>query len=289
MLTLNQEEFQFISAMVKQECGIVLEDGKQYLITSRLAGIMRENALDDFNALCKQLKSDLNRQLKEKVVDAMTTNETLWFRDQSPYIALMEKALPEMLQQLKSGRKKQIRIWSAACSTGQEPYSIAMCVQEVLGKMGYHPQPGAIEIIGTDISASALQIAKMGRYNELAMSRGMLPGFKEKYFHQQGTVWQIKPEVQAQVRFQKFNLQDRFGLLGKLDIVFLRNVAIYFSGDFKTELFRKIAETLSPAGLLFIGSAESINRYSDGYKMLEHGKCLYYQTKGERYENTVCG
>lgn len=280
MLTLNQEEFQFISTMVRQECGIVLEDGKQYLITSRLAGLMREHALDDFHALCGQLKNSSSRNLKDKIVDAITTNETLWFRDQSPYKTLVEKVLPELITLLRTGKQKQIRIWSAACSTGQEPYSIAMCVQEVLNKLNYHAPAGSIEIIGTDISDSALQIARMGRYNGLAMSRGMLPDYKEKYFDEQGTVWQVKPNLQTMVRFQKFNLQDRFLGLGKFDIVFLRNVAIYFSDEFKEELFKKINSTLNPSGLLFIGSSESLNRYSTDYQLQEYGKCLYYQTKG---------
>jgi len=280
MLTLNQEEFQFISSMVRQECGIVLEDGKQYLITSRLAGIMREHALDDFNSLCGQLKSGANRNLKDKIVDAITTNETLWFRDQSPYNTLLEKVLPELITELRTGKRRQIRIWSAACSTGQEPYSIAMCVQEILNQLNYNASPGSIEIIGSDISDSALQIARMARYNGLSMSRGMLPGYKEKYFEEKGTVWQIKPNLQAMVRFQKFNLQDRFHTLGKFDIVFLRNVAIYFSDEFKTELFHKINGLLNPEGLLFIGSSESLNRYSTNFQLQDHGKCLYYKTKG---------
>ena len=281
MLTLNQEDFQFISGMVRQECGIVLEEGKQYLITSRLAGIMREHAMEDFTTLCKQLKSNPNRLLKDKVVDAMTTNETLWFRDQSPYMTLLEEVLPRLVEELKSGKRRKIRIWSAACSTGQEPYSIAMCVKQILDKKGFKPMAGSIEIVGTDISDSALQIAKMGRYNQLAMSRGMLPGFKESYFTQQGSVWAINPEIKAMVSFQKYNLQDSFKPLGQFDIVFLRNVAIYFSAEFRTDLFKKINNLLNPEGLLFVGSSESIHQYSSDYKVLEHGRCHYYQRKGD--------
>ena len=280
MLTLNQEEFVFISNMVRKECGIVLEDGKQYLITSRLAGLMRDNALDNFSELCTKIKLDATCKLKDRVVDAMTTNETLWFRDKSPYETLMQKELPALIAEMKSGQRKRLRIWSAACSTGQEPYSIAMCVQEVLNKTGYRPPAGAIEILGTDISDSALMIARMARYNELAMSRGMLPGFKGKYFSPKGTICQLNAETQSMVRFQKFNLQDSTASLGKFDIIFMRNVAIYFSAEFKVELFKKILHTMNPQGLFFVGSSESIDRHTNDYKMLECGRCLYYQAKG---------
>jgi chemotaxis protein methyltransferase CheR len=282
MPTLTKEDFDYLSGLVRRECGIVLEDGKQYLISSRLAGLMRDNAMDDFTVLCGELKRGSNGQLKEKIVDAMTTNETLWFRDQSPFLTLLEKVLPEKLEELATGKRAQLKIWSAACSTGQEPYSIAMTIQEVINSMGSRGKmikPGSIQIVATDISESAMRIAKLARYNELAMSRGMLPGYKEKHFIQQGSVWQLKPEIQQMVTFRKYNLQDSFSPLGKFDLIFLRNVAIYFSADFKKELYNKLARSLTPDGLLFIGASESLPNYAEDYDLKQYGKCYYYQTK----------
>jgi chemotaxis protein methyltransferase CheR len=282
MQTLTKEDFTYLSSMIKQECGIVLEDGKQYLITSRLAGLMREKLMDDFSELCAELRKGSDIRLKEKIVDAMTTNETLWFRDSSPYQTLTEKVLPELLEELISGKRSTLRIWSAACSTGQEPYSLAMTIQEVihnLGSRGRLINPNSIQIIATDISDSALTIAKLCRYNELAMSRGMLPGYKEKYFVQQGAVWQLSPAIKSMITFKKFNLQDSFTSMGRFDIVFLRNVAIYFSSEFKTELYKKLARSATMSGLLFVGSSESIPNYSEDFELKQHGKCYYYQSK----------
>lgn len=282
MQTLSKEDFTYLASMVQKECGIVIEDGKQYLITSRLAGLMREKMMDDFSELCAELRRGTDVRLKEKIVDAMTTNETLWFRDASPYAAMLEKVLPEMLEELSAGKRTTLRIWSAACSTGQEPYSLGMTIQEAISKMGSKGRminPNSIQIIATDISDSALRIAKLCRYNELAMSRGMLPGYKEKYFTQQGNVWQLNQSIQSMVSFRKYNLQDSFTTLGRFDIIFLRNVAIYFSAEFKADLYKKLARSASMGGLLFVGSSESVPNYSEDYELKQHGKCYYYQSK----------
>jgi chemotaxis protein methyltransferase CheR len=280
VLTLTNEEFNLLRELIQNECGIQLQDGKQYLVESRLANIVYENSCSSFTEFYQLAKSSLNKQLREKIVDAMTTNETLWFRDEAPYITLRDKIFPEIFRQLLEGRQENFRIWSAACSTGQEPYSIAMMIHEAL-RLNRIPVAFSekFEIIATDISNSALTIAKNGRYNSLAMSRGMLPELQERYFVQQSSVWQLNEEIKKMIHFQQFNLQSSFHTLGVFDIVFLRNVAIYFSDSFKVQLFQKIVKALKPEGLLFLGASESLLGYSDDFETREHGRCNYYQLK----------
>ncbi len=276
MILLTTDEFQLFSTFIEEACGITLQSDKQYLVESRLSNLLAENGCESFSQFYTKAKEMGNTELRDKIVDAMTTNETLWFRDESPFVVLKEKIFPEYFE-----KKQPIKLWSAACSTGQEPYSIVMTAYETLKSM---PTAGLnvdtlLSIMATDISASALMLAKTARYNAIAMSRGLSADYKDKYFDQEGQICKVKEEIKRPVKFQKFNLQQPFEPLGQFDIVFLRNVAIYFSTDFKIELFAKIAKQLRPGGYLFIGASESLMGYSDEFTLMEHNKSRYYQVK----------
>lgn len=276
MILLTTDEFEMLSSFIEDVCGIALQADKQYLVESRLSNLLAENGCENFGEFYNKAKDRANVELRDKIVDAMTTNETLWFRDESPFIALREKIFPEYFEQ-----KKPIKIWSAACSTGQEPYSIVMTAHETLRSMPSVnlPVDMLLSILATDISSSALMLAKNARYNAIAMSRGLAPEFKDRYFDVDGQICKVKEEIKKPITFQKFNLQMPFEPMGEVDIVFLRNVAIYFSAEFKKELFAKIAKMLKPGGYLFIGASETLMGYSEDFALLEHNKSRYYQVK----------
>lgn len=233
---ISDTEFQLLRQYIEEQCGIALGDEKAYLVETRLTKLMAMSGCDDFHEFYLLAKSDKDASLREKIIDAMTTNETLWFRDTHPYLALKEKMLPDFVDDLRAGKREKVRIWSAAASTGQEAYSIAMTIVEFCnGIPGITPEQ--FEIVGTDISASALFLANAGRYHPLAMSRGLDDSMRKRYFKEDGSVWEIDESIRKMATFKKFNLQHSPSVLGKFDIIFLRYVAIYFSEAFKKDLY----------------------------------------------------
>ncbi|MCX8167239.1 MAG: protein-glutamate O-methyltransferase CheR [Candidatus Micrarchaeota archaeon] len=274
---ITQQEFNLITELVEKYSGIHLEDEKMYLVESRLTPLLVENGCNNFIELYHKAINDKVGALREKIVDLMTTNETLWFRDSAPF-EILKGLLKELSVKIKSGIQSKIRIWSAACSTGQEPYSIAITILESISE-GLGIKPNNVEIIATDISPKALFIAKLGRYDSIAISRGLPEKLREKYFRNEGKIWIISDNVKNMVNFKKMNLQESFLPLGKMDIVFCRNVLIYFSEKFKQEVLNKIAETLKPSGYLIVGASESVLNYSNQYTMLKNGVGLYYKVK----------
>lgn len=280
-LTISETELTLFQKFIEQECGITISSDKAYLLETRLSRLALENACVNFTDLYKISQNDPT--IKNKIIEAMTTNETLWFRDQWPYEILKEVIFPELLQKVKSGEKRQIRFWSAACSSGQEPYSISLVAHELarLGK-GKELTTGALSITATDLSKAILFIAKAGRYDGLSISRGMPEDLKERYFKQDGRVYVLDEAVRQIVQFQQLNLMNPFTELGRFDVVMLRNVAIYFSAEFKKELFKKIAQCLNPGGYLFIGASESLIGYSDDFDRLEACGGAYFKLKGSR-------
>jgi chemotaxis protein methyltransferase CheR len=208
----------------------------------------------------------------------MTTNETSWFRDKAPYECFKKFFLPDFAKQMKEKGKTQIRIWSAACSTGQEPYSISMLCHEYarMGFGGKELAQGGLKILASDISPSVLFLAKNGRYDGLSMSRGMPDELKQQYFEESGRVFVLKDQVKQMVDFQQVNLMNSFDPLGKFDLILLRNVAIYFSKEVKIELFKKLAKALNPGGYLLVGASESLIGYSHDFDArLEHDYNFY--------------
>jgi chemotaxis protein methyltransferase CheR len=276
-------EFRLMRDYIEKQCGIALTEDKSYLVETRLVGLLAETGCKDFGSFYRLASSGTTPNLKERIVDAMTTNETLWFRDVHPYSILRDKLLPELAEQLRAARRFRIRIWSAASSTGQEPYSIAM---EVLEFCRLNPgfSPDQFEIIATDISPSALFLARAARYDSTAISRGLGSERKARYFTQAGPVWSLNEEVKRMVTLRKFNLQEPLTSLGRFDIVFCRYVTIYFSDALKKQIYSGIAELLAPDGHLIISAVENLSHRGDVFRSLSHDGGTYYQcaANGER-------
>lgn len=273
---ISTNEFKLLRDLIEKLSGICLGDEKAYLIETRLAGLLAENGCPDFSAFYRLVAHDHSVQLRDKIVDAMTTNETLWFRDTHPFVILRERLLPPLAEDLAANRRFRIRIWSGACSTGQEPYSIAMSIHEFC-RQNPSVKPEQFEILATDISPSALLMAKLGRYDSAAIARGLPDALRDRYFRQEGNVWIVNDEVKRLVTFRKFNLQDSMDPLGHFDIVFLRYVAIYFSDPFKQMIYGGIARLLAPEGHLFISAVESLRGISDAFVQLSHAGGSFYK------------
>ncbi len=258
--SLSTLDFEKLCTFLKESSGICLGKDKKYLALKRLEKLMKKESAS-LGELINRAKEKRGSGLHEKIIDAMTTRETLWFRDAAPFEILKNHILPE---KTASG-SKPVRVWSAACSSGQEPYSIGMVIKEILPKLrGYSIKD--FEILATDISPSALSDATEGIYDKLALSRGLSEDRKIKFFTPKGTKWQIKDEVRKMVAFKEFNLQKSFAGLGKFDVIYCRNVLIYFSDDFKREILNRMARILNPEGYLFVGGSELIMKYSNFFK-----------------------
>ncbi len=269
-------EFQALRDLVEKWSGIAMASNKAYLIETRLHGLIQQCGAGSYADFIGQLQSDKDPALRDQVIDLMTTNETLWFRDRHPFTIFEQDLIPEYVQQLRSGKRRQVRIWSAACSTGQEPYSLAMVWRE---RMRAIPDlnRARLEILASDISLSALRLAKRARYENVAMSRGLDRSYRDRYFKQEGRVWSLDPDIVGMVKLKKINLQDSFTGLGRFDVILCRNVAIYFADDFKRELFGKLANALTPDGVLFLGASESILTHSDRFTLRKGSSGVYYQ------------
>lgn len=275
---ISLDEFHLIRDYIEKHCGIHLSDDKSYLVETRLTSLMFEQGCDTFGEFYEKALRDKTNVLRDKIVEAITTNETYWFRDLHPFGILSEVLFQQYAEEIKSGKRSKIRVWCSACSTGQEPYSIAMTFLEFLRSNPFI-SPDQIEILATDISSTVLYLGKLGRYNSLAISRGLSDEFRERYFERGDKVWTIKDKVKDMVKFQKFNLQDNFSHLGKQDVIFCRNILIYFSAEFKQDILRRIAQLLRPDGYLFLGASESIIMYTGEYDMIRHAVGLYYRVK----------
>jgi len=279
-MAISTEEFNLLRNFILKHSEIEVKPEKTYLIESRLSRMMVELGASNFKEFYNNAQKDTSGKLRERIIDAMTTNETFWFRDAKPWALMRETIFPAIIEAARSRPGGKIRIWSAACSTGQEPYSLAMVIDDVLSSGRY---PGVrleqFEIVATDISPSVLFLANSGRYNQLAMSRGLPEAYKNKYFTQQGKIWVVNPTLKTRITFKKFNLQEHPSALGKFDYVLCRNVAIYFTDQFKRELFRRIHGILNPPGFFLLGSSESLVGYSTEFEMVEAQGAIYYKKK----------
>ncbi len=275
---ISPEEFLLIRDYIEKHCGIYLTEDKVYLVETRLTTLIIENGCQTFGELYQMAVKDNTHVLRDKIIEAITTNETFWFRDLHPFGILNEVLFDSMAEEIKAGKRSKIKIWCSACSTGQEPYSIAMTFMEFARR---HPffKPEHLEILATDISSTVLFLGKTGRYDNLAISRGLSDDFKNRYFEKKDKIWVISDDIKKMVRFQKLNLQESFSHLGRQDIIFCRNILIYFSVEFKQDILTRIAKLLRPGGYLFLGASESIIMYTQEYEMLRHAMGLYYQVK----------
>jgi chemotaxis protein methyltransferase CheR len=282
-INISQNEFDLFRGYIEKQSGIVVDDKKRYLIETRLSKLLIESGRESFADFYRYMTAAADITLRDKIVDAMTTNETLWFRDNSPWLAFRDYILPEIAQEASTKPTKRFRVWSAACSTGQEPYSFAMLIDEFDAvPSGNSLPPDRFDILGTDISTSAIFIAMAGRYDRIAMERGLTDNwtrYRHKYFEEHGRVSEISSEIKKRVTFKRFNLQDSFESLGHFDIVLLRNVAIYFSDDFKRDLYDRIANAMLPGAYLILGSAETLMGLSDRFEPETHGQVRFYRLR----------
>lgn len=273
--SITPTEFREFSRFLEKSCGIVLAEHKQYLVQSRLGKIMQQRGCTSLSELLTQLNQPGGNRLKEQVVDAMTTNETLWFRDIHPYEILRNRLLPELHEQK---RIHKLRVWSAACSTGQEPYSISMVIEEFKQQGHAGAFPGGEEILATDISSTVLEQARKGEYEMLALGRGLSEERLHRYFDAKpGGSWSVKPGIRNRVHFRHLNLLEPYTALGQFDLIFCRNVLIYFSSDVKLDILRKMHRQLRPGGYLLLGASESLSGLSDLYKMIHCRPGIIYQ------------
>ena len=239
---------------------------------------MGELSIESFTELLDKIQDD--HRLRRRIMDAMTTNETSWFRDSYPYDFLKDKFFPECKA---VDKKDPLRIWSAACSTGQEPYSISITAHEFMMKNPGLIPLDAIQVWGTDISSNALQRAREGVYDDVALSRGMSQDMRKRYFKQEGNQWRVTDDVKKRVNFQELNLKTGFASLGKFDIIFCRNVLIYFAPDLKTEIMSRMAQNLKPNGYLILGGSETISGYSEAFEMVRWKNVgVVYQLKDQK-------
>lgn len=268
---IETREYDTFRQYLENACGIVLGENKHYLVTSRLKRVAEEFSFPSLPEMMRTLVKGNDQKLREKVIDAMTTNETMWFRDIYPFQILKNELLPELA---KNGGP--IRIWSAASSTGQEAYSISMTVSEF-----QQSNPGKlsskVEVVGTDISQTVVNQAKLGCYDELSVIRGLTTERRDKFFTKKGDAWQLRPEIMQRARFTELNLLTNYSLLGKFDIIFCRNVLIYFSSEMKKEILERMAKILKPGGTLILGGSESPTGYTKEFGMVRYTDGVVYR------------
>lgn len=276
-MAVTFSDFELFRDFLEKQSGILLGDNKQYLVSSRLKKILEEERITSLAELVRRMQSQPRGRLHQQVIDAMTTNETLWFRDTYPFEVMKNKVLPELVSKYPNQR---LRIWSAACSSGQEPFSLAMTLEEY--DRSYFGQLRAgVQIIATDLSSNMLEACKTGEYDALAIARGLSPDRLQRYFDKVGTAgrWKVKDSIRTKVEFRALNLLESYASLGKFDVVFCRNVLIYFSADVKKDILRRIHATLKPGGYLFLGASEALNGLPELYSMVQCNPGIIYQAK----------
>jgi len=277
MIKITPEETRLLSAYIYEISGISIDASKAYLLETRLGKLLKEENCGTFSDFYRKIQLGSRNVLEKKVINAMTTNETLFFRDTSPFELLQHKIMPELIDNRSKSASlvgiPPIRIWSSACSTGQEIYSIAIVIKELLGGNALK----RIKLMGTDLSDAAIAQASSGVYNQFEIERGFPREKLQRYFMPSGGKWKIKDEIRAMATFRHLNLMKPFVGLGKFDIIFCRNVAIYFTPEDRKKLYNKIADVLSPDGYLIIGSTESLNGVCTRFVPKRHLRAIYYQ------------
>ncbi len=271
---ITPEQFRFFADLVKQHSGIALGKGKEYLIESRLNELAKASGLRDLDALYRKAKTSMTPRLKEEIIEAMTTNETYFFRDQHPFDALKKEIIPELMERNKA--KKQLRFWSAACSTGQEPYSIALIISEHFPAL----LSWRTEILATDISKKAVEKGKAGRFTQVEVNRGLPITLLIKYFKQQGAFWIIDEKLKRMVRFKTMNLLAPFVGVGTFDCILCRYVLIYFDQATKKSILEKLVKQLNPGGYLFLGATETPVGLPPTMKRVSFGRATCWRKEG---------
>jgi chemotaxis protein methyltransferase CheR len=276
--TITPFEVDVLGRYIYGLCGILVDQSKAYLLESRLGPLLEELQCRSYCELYTRAQSDASRHIPQRIIDAISTKETSFFRDHAPFDLLKLKLLPDYFDRVRgtaNGTAPRLSLWSAACSTGQEVYSIAMTLNELPIDLGHYRST----ILGTDISDTALAQASYGCYNKVEMARGLSPDKITRYFQAAGSQWRVKDELRALVSFRKLNLLESFAGLGTFDFIFCRNVAIYFSQPDRTRLFERLAEHLHPAGALLIGATESLQGITTRYIRMVYHNTTFYQLR----------
>lgn len=269
---LDRQSFNFISNLVRSKSAIVLESGKAYLVESRLSPVARELGLKNIAELVSELQKPGSQKLTQRVVEAMTTNETSFFRDIHPFTALKEKIIPDLIQ--CRAKEKSLSIWSNACSSGQEPYTIAMLIAEHFPIL----KDWKVRIISSDLSSQILDRARLGEFNQTEVNRGLPMNFLLKYFTKNENTWKIRDDIRKMVEFRELNLVEPFpALLPAMDIVFLRNVLIYFSPETKSEILKKVHKVMRKDSYLFLGGSETTMNLKVNFEREQIGSAVCYR------------
>ncbi|BCY15175.1 protein-glutamate O-methyltransferase CheR [Actinoplanes sp. L3-i22] len=270
-MTLTSAEFTFVANMVRREASIVLAPGKEYLVEARLIPVARAVGAPNVNDFISDLQKRPNPQHQRKIIDALTTNETSFFRDREPFAALTDVVLPELIKSRASTRK--LRFWSAASSSGQEAYSLAITLQESL------PAGWSFEIQGTDISTAMVERAEKAEYSQVEVNRGLPATQLVQYFERAGAHWRIIPALRRNVSFKHMSLTAPFPPMQPFDVIFLRNVLIYFDVATKRQVLQNAAKILRPDGWLFLGAAETTIGIDDNYERVAAGRTSAYRIR----------
>ena len=272
-MAIQSADFDYICKLVRDRSAIVLEPGKEYLVESRLAPLARREGYASLDALVSILRTRSLNGIHQKVVEAMTTNETTFFRDLHPFDALKKTILPEWQSKRAPGQK--LNIWSAACSSGQEAYSIAMLLHEYFPNLA---NGGGVSILATDISQEMLQRTRNGRYSQLEVNRGLPAPLLMKYFEKQGLEWQVKESLRRLVEVRELNLANEWGLIPQMDVIFIRNVLIYFDVATKKIILGRMRKVLRPEGYLFLGAAETTLNLDDNFTRVQFDRASCYKS-----------
>ncbi|MEQ1630930.1 MAG: protein-glutamate O-methyltransferase CheR [Planctomycetota bacterium] len=270
-MTIQTADFDYVRTVLKQRAAIVLEPGKEYLVEARLMPIARAAGCDGLTGLVDKLKLSSNSALMTRVIEAMTTNETSWFRDLHPFEALCSKVMPEVIA--TRAAERTIRMWCGASSSGQEPYTVLILLAERFPQL----KDWTIDFLATDLSSEMVAKCTAGKYSQLEMNRGMPTPLLLKYFERDGLDWRVKPELRSRITFKTMNLSTPWPSMRTMDIVFLRNVMIYFDVSTKKQILSGIHRLLRPGGWLFLGSAESTLGIHEGFERVTEGKAVIYR------------
>lgn len=266
---MRPDDFEVVASLVKKRSGLTLSKDKVYLVESRLAPLARRHGLTGVDDIVKQVRANPKESLLAEITEAMTTNETFFFRDKTPFDIFVEHVLPNMLS--TRATKRQLRIWCAASSTGQEPYSLAMILKERAAELaGWR-----IEILGTDIAGEVVERARRGVYSQFEVQRGLSIQLLVKYFKKVDDHWELDPAIRNMVQYKQFNLLEDYRMLGQFDVVFCRNVLIYFDAATKKEVLERMARQMSPDSFLVLGAAETVIGITESFKLVDGRRGLY--------------
>jgi chemotaxis protein methyltransferase CheR len=271
--TISADAVSFVCSIVRDRSAIELEESKGYLIEARLAALAKQQGLASPAELIRQVRTAQQPKLEQRLVEAMTTNETSFFRDHHPFEALRTVILPELLA--RNASRRTLNIWSAACSTGQELYSIAMLLREGFPEL----LNWNVQLVGTDLADEVLDRARAARFSQIEVNRGLPATLLMKYFRREGNSWCMIPEIAAAARFSKLNLIGAWPALPAFDLVFLRNVLIYFAPETKRKILQRLHHAIAPGGVLFLGAAETTMGLETMYVREQSGHAVFYRTK----------